>query len=266
VRVVRAEVRMNPLLSPPDDTDRVYLKWNMLFSSAHCLRSNDPPHKSWSDGRNQPATFPRVTHLRIVSQAFPWVINIHARDKSAGVCCGEVIDGIAEYLEHLASKAEFQSLPVAKRHQVREAYNHNRARAHGVPGGVLGDGLRRLDWLCQETMFGGIERNDNLVRQQCGEVLPCTFAINCIHRYPLTEKEIQEQEQRMQAQRDRERERDARAQGTPGMAHGTPGMAPGMAPGMTPGQRQMSRSRSQSRSRHRARVESETEDDDEAAA
>jgi hypothetical protein len=183
----------------------------MLFSSAHCLRSNDPPHKSWSQGRAQPATFPRVTHMRIISEAFPWMINIHAQDRSTGVCCGEVIDGIADYLQRLSSAQEYHILPAARRKAIRDAYNHNRARAHGVPGGVLGDGLRRLDWLCQETMFGGIERRDGFVRQHCGDVLPCTFVLNCIHRYPLTEREIQEQAQREQAQREqsqRARSRD----------------------------------------------------------
>jgi hypothetical protein len=175
----------------------------MLFSSSHCLRSTDPPHKSWTNGRGEPATFPRVTHIRIISKAFPWMINIHARDKSIGATCAEVIDGIADYLQKLSSGSEYNALPRSRQKAIKDAYNHNRAPAHGVPGGVLGEGLRRLDWLCQDTVYGGIERDDNFVRAQCGDVLSCTFVLKCIHRYPLTEREIQEQAQREQSQRSR---------------------------------------------------------------
>ena len=202
-------MRINPLLLPaPDDSDRDHLKWNMLFSSSHCLRSSDPPHKSWSSGRGEPATFPRVTQLRIISKAFPWMIGISARDKSIGVTCAEVVDGIADYLHKLSSGSEYNALSRARQKAIKEAYNHNRAPAHGVPGGALGEGLRRLDWLCQETVYGGIERNDSFVRMQCGDILPCTFVLNCIHRYPLTEREIQEQAQREQSQRERATSRE----------------------------------------------------------
>jgi hypothetical protein len=179
VAVVRADLRLNPLLSPaPDDSDRVYLKWNMLFSSSHCLRSNDPPHKSWTAGRGEPASFPRVTQLRIISKAFPWIINIQAKDKAIGVTCAEVIDGIADFLQKLAKGSEYKALPRNRQRAIKEAYSHNRAPAHGVPGGVLGEGLRHLDWLCKETMYSGIERNDGFVRSQCGEVLNCTIVLN----------------------------------------------------------------------------------------
>ena len=182
----------------------------MLFSSSHCLRSNDPPHKSWTAGRGEPAIFPRVTQLRIISKTFPWMITISAKDKSAGVTCAEVIDGIADYLQRLAKGNEYKALPRDRQKSIKEAYSHNRAPAHGVPGGVLGEGLRHLDWLCQETMYGGIERDDNVVRKLLGEVLPCTVVLNCIHRYPLTEREIHEQEAREQEQRERAASRERR--------------------------------------------------------
>lgn len=204
-------MRINPLLLPPDDNDadRVFLKWNMLFASAHCIRSKDRPHISWAEGRSEPATFPRVTHLRIVSKTFPWMINIIGRNRAVGVTCGEVIDGIDEYLHKLLRGDEYKACSRNQQRLITEAYNHNRAPAHGVPGGVLGSGLRRLDWLCQDTMFGGIIRNDRFVKEVAGDVLPCTFELKCVLRYPLTAREIREQEER---EREAARERDRSAE------------------------------------------------------
>jgi hypothetical protein len=208
VRVVGADVKINPLLAPPRETDdSVYLKWNMLFFAAYCQRSTDSAHVSWSKGRKEPATFPRVTQFRVVSATFPWMISLEARNKTVGITCGEVIDGIDEYLHKLIKGEEFRALPRGQKKKITDAYRHNRAPAHGVPGGALGEGVRRLDWLCQDSMFGGILRNDSLVTNICGDVLPCTFELKCIHRYPLTEREIQEQEERDRAVVTRERQR-----------------------------------------------------------
>jgi hypothetical protein len=124
------------------------------------------------------------------------MIGLEARNKNIGVTCGEVIDGIDEYLHKLVKGEEFNGLPRPQKKKITEAYRHNRAPAHGVPGGALGEGVRRLDWLCQDSMFGGLQKNDTLVTSICGDVLPCTFELKCIHRYPLNDREIQEQEER----------------------------------------------------------------------
>jgi hypothetical protein len=153
------------------------------------------------------------------------MISLEAHNKNVGITCGEIIDGVDEYLHKLVRGDEFNDLPRAQKKKITEAYRHNRAPAHGVPGGALGEGVRRLDWLCQDTMFGGLQRNDSLITGICGDVLPCTFELKCIHRYPLNDREIQEQ-----AERDRVIARE----------------------------RQRARSRQQSRA---ATVESESEDD-----
>ncbi|TFK34908.1 hypothetical protein BDQ12DRAFT_334942 [Crucibulum laeve] len=196
-RVVRADVRINPLLQPPDESsDSPFLEWNMLFPSNNVHRSNDPTHVSWANGRGAPATFPRVTSLRIVSETIPWMITVTAQHPNVGVTCGEVIEGISHDLNRMCGQPEFDTFPVQTKRVVGEAYKHNRSRAYGAPGGILGDGLRRLDFLGQHTLFGGIESNERLVRRVCGDALPCTFVLKCTHRLPLTETEIRDQEVR----------------------------------------------------------------------
>lgn len=149
---------------------------------------------SWSNGRQEPATFPRVTFLRLVSETFPMSIEISARNRDIGVTCGELIDYISRDMYRLTGQAEYEALPSGKKRVIGEAYRHNRSRANGVPGGQLNPGMLRLDWLGQDTMFGGVRENDRLVKRICGDVLPCTFELVCVRRYPMTAEELRNQE------------------------------------------------------------------------
>ena len=200
VRAVDAQIVINPLLLPPtDDGVRPHLKWNMLFQSNNCQRSTDPNHVSWVKGREEPATFPRVTSLRLVSETVPWMMEINARNRDIGVTCGDVIESISYDFRKYSGQNEYSALPAAKQRALAESYRHNRSRAHGAPGGAIGEGMRRLDWLGKDSMFGGIDRNDRLVRRLCGDVLPCTFELKCIHRYAMTAEEIRDHEARERA-------------------------------------------------------------------
>ncbi|KAJ7272838.1 hypothetical protein C8J57DRAFT_1063277 [Mycena rebaudengoi] len=210
IRAVRAHVILNPLVQPiSEGSTDPYLKWNMLFPSNQCQRSDDPPHMSWSKGRQEPATFPRVTSIRLVSGSFPWAISIVAHNRDLGVTCGELIDYISADMYQLTGQPEYEAIPAQRKRAVAEAYRHNRSRANGVPGGSLNPGMLRLDWLGLDTRFGGVRENDRLVKQVCGDVLPCTFELVCVRRYPMTAEELRAQEQLQQHLR-RESERTAR--------------------------------------------------------
>jgi hypothetical protein len=192
--VVKANVLVNPLLeTQPESSDNDYLKWNMLWPSSYCSRSCDPPHRSWSKGRSEPATFPRLTSIKIISHSFPWMITIKAADVAIGVTCGDIIDGVDDFLHGMVKKEEFEGASRQRKKDMTSAYHINRSTAHGVPGGRLGEGIRRLDWLVKDTIFAGIARNDAFVRAEYGG-LPATLELRCDMRIPLTEKEIQEQE------------------------------------------------------------------------
>ena len=174
-------MKLNPLISPlPEDgPDQVHLIWNMLFPTSTVQHSTDPSHVSWSKGRNAPATFPRVSSLRLVSDTIPWVLNVKARDIGIGVTCGDVIDSIGHQLLKFSDKHDYARLTPSLQQEAGNAYHRNRSRKLGVPGGQLRQGMRRLDFLRQDTMFAGIEVNDRVVKNVCGDVLPCVFVLKC---------------------------------------------------------------------------------------
>ncbi|KAI9462542.1 hypothetical protein F5148DRAFT_1150473 [Russula earlei] len=182
VKAVGATLKVNPLLLPLDDEERPHLRWNMLFSTAHCHRSTDPTHRSWSNGRQEPATFPRVTEVRLVSRVFPWTVNVHATNRAVGITCGDLVEQLSDHLQRRLRKEDYESASGARRRAIRDAYHHNRSRSAGVPGGQLGDGLKALDWLGTQTMFGGVRQNEQLLLERFNVAVPCMLELVCVER------------------------------------------------------------------------------------
>ncbi|KAF9557175.1 hypothetical protein CPC08DRAFT_640590 [Agrocybe pediades] len=193
VRALQIELKLNPLISPPGDdpSAHAYLKWNMLFPTSTVQRTDDKHHMSWMDGRDAPATFPRVTVLHLVSEHFPWMFTVSEKVPDRGVTCGEVIDAIGAELSKLTTGADYSGLSKPNQGAVSLAYNHNRSRNPGVPGGALGKGLRRLDFLKRNVNFAGIEVNSQMVWRLLGETFPCTFVLKS---EPFTRREAEEQD------------------------------------------------------------------------
>ncbi|THH18006.1 hypothetical protein EW146_g2937 [Bondarzewia mesenterica] len=171
VKIVNAEISVNPLLKPLSDAEaeRVHLKWNMLFSSSTCQRSDDL-RRSWMKGRKEPATFPRVSRLRLISRTLPWLIDIVASDAGVGITCGDLVDQLSRYLNQLVGGSYYNRLPAEQKEAIRTTYHFNRSTADGVPGGRLGEGIKRLEWLGTCSLFGGVDRNDALVKELCGRL------------------------------------------------------------------------------------------------
>ncbi|EJF62752.1 hypothetical protein BD309DRAFT_868466 [Dichomitus squalens] len=208
VHRMKAKIEVNPLILPPNDAlDRDYLKWNMLFPTGNCQRSSDRPGRSWYNGRNAPATWPRVKSLRLISRAFPWSIDVPATSPEVGVTCGDVIEAVHTSMYTRLSQQQYDNASRQQRRLLSESFYHNRSTAHGVPGGRLQQTLLRCDWLGQDTMFGGIVDDERFVRDVCGDHLPCTFELKCVRRYPMTEAEIREQEAREREEEERVRRR-----------------------------------------------------------
>ncbi|KAI0373164.1 hypothetical protein BV20DRAFT_989679 [Pilatotrama ljubarskyi] len=208
VQRMKAKVELNPLIQPPSESDdHHFLKWNMLFPTGNCQRSNDRPGRSWHNGRHAPATWPRVTSIRLVSRSFPWTIDVPATQDDMGVTCGDVIEAIHTAMYTRLSQTQYDNASRQQKRLLSESFYHNRSTAHGVPGGRLQQTLLRCDWLGQDTMFGGIIEDEALVREICRGGLPCTFALLCVKRYPMTEAEVREQEEREREEEERHRRR-----------------------------------------------------------
>lgn len=166
---------VNPLLCPPGEnppTDLAFLQYNVLFPVSRARRSVDPPNRSWSIGRQSPATSPRVSQLRIVSREFPWVLEIKAVRPKHGVTCVDVLEGIHEQMQELVPRGHVNALTGAKgethRRKLSEAYYYNRSTARDAPGGYLGEGMRRMDWLLDNVMFDGLVNDQKYVQEKLG--------------------------------------------------------------------------------------------------
>jgi Family of unknown function (DUF6699) len=175
VAILDATLVVNPLLTPPGDnppTERAYLEYNVLFPVGTARRSIDPPNRSWSAGRSSPATSPRVSKLRIISSHFPWVLEIEASRPAHGVTCVDVLEGIHEQLQHLVPRQHVAALSGAKgdahRRKLYEVYHYNRSTARDAPGGSLGEGVRRIDWLLHNVMFDGLVDDQKYVQEKLG--------------------------------------------------------------------------------------------------
>lgn len=159
----------------------------MLFSTSHCRRSSgDPAGRSWTKGREAPATFPRVTEVRLVSEAFPWTVTVKASRPDSGVTCGDVIDKLEDFFRVQTSKKEIEKLSQKERDRLTQRYYVNRGTSADVPGGRLGQGVRRVDWLLDNTAYGGVVHCRSRRMLADGTALmPCTFELLCRSRLQL---------------------------------------------------------------------------------
>ncbi|KAI6012873.1 hypothetical protein PISMIDRAFT_13915 [Pisolithus microcarpus 441] len=190
--VLGTVVRINPLLAPPGDLPEPQLRWNMLFHPSSCNHQTDG-RRSWMEQREAPATYPRLTYVKIISSSFPWMIQIDARDLTTGVTCGEILDGISEYLYSDVTKDESEMVSETSKLHIFSTYEHNRSTDPNVPGGGLGVALKRLDWLGNNTMFGGLVLSDEFTKEDCGDTPPTTFDLKCLPNRPPTPQELHEQ-------------------------------------------------------------------------
>jgi hypothetical protein len=123
-----------------------------------------------------------VIELRLISRAFPWILHIRATNRAIGVTCGDLIDQLSEHLQCLMRKGDYEAMSAPERRALRDTYHHNRSRSAGVPGGLLGDGLKALDWLGTQTMFGGLQLNEQLLLERFDAVMPWMLELLCVDR------------------------------------------------------------------------------------
>ena len=223
---IKAHISINPLLRQPEsDLRRPYLLWNMLFSSQNCRRSTDQ-HRSWMEGRDEPATHPRVTSIRVVIKGLPWVITIRAENRSVGVTCGNVIDQISDNLSRPVPKEGMPPAGSLAYRAIIKSYHYNRAPNDGVPGGRMGAGVLRKDWLLHKTSFAGLEDNGLEVERVCGSRhMPCTFELVCETPDGRADAEIERNRAQEALEEEEARLRGRRSRPRSGMARPTSGMS-----------------------------------------
>jgi hypothetical protein len=131
---------------------------------------------------------------------FPWTLDITATNRTHGVTCGDLIEQLSDHLQRRLRKEEYDGASGARRRAIRDAYHHNRSRSAGVPGGRLGDGLKVLDWLGTQIMFGGIQNNEQLLVERFNVAPACMLELVCVEP-PLVGDDEDDMEEQRQARR-----------------------------------------------------------------
>lgn len=200
VHRLKVIIDLNPILLPmTDDMEREYLKWDIRHRTNTVQSSKDRGNTSWSRERDEPATWPRILSLSLVTRWAQFIISVHAHDESVGVTCGEVIEAISGFMSKRSSKDEFESLPKEKSREITKAYYYNRSTAPSAPGGALGQGMLKMDFMGDQTMFGGIKENPRLVLDRYAVEHPCVWEVVTMN-WPLTQEETEDLQQRRQVQ------------------------------------------------------------------
>jgi len=111
---------------------------------------------------------PRLETLTLISEHFPWLINIRASDADIGVTCADVMEALHKDLHKSFSKDEVNKWSKGRLEKISAVYHYNRQAKEGVPGGALGKGFRRVDYLSEYTIFDGIEYDEAMARERFG--------------------------------------------------------------------------------------------------
>ena len=108
-----------------------------------------------------------------------------------GVTVGDVCDKLyTEHQRHMGG-AEWDAAVDMKR-PMTKAYQWNRSTNPGAPGGVMGEGLRRIDWMMKNTYFAGLMEDRATLEARVGHGIerahPATFVLE-VNDGPKKEEE-----------------------------------------------------------------------------
>ncbi|KAG8901605.1 hypothetical protein FRB99_005200 [Tulasnella sp. 403] len=175
-------IEIHPLLRPisesRESTDP-FLVFDVLFPPNTIHVSTEPPRKSWSKGRKDPATFPRMKVIRIISRYTPWVIQVMS-DSPSGITVSDVIGAVHEHFRVNASEDDdWNSVDPGTQSEILMAYKWNRSTEMGAPGGIMPEALLRGDFLMERTMFAGLKVADPDLCEEKMDVktFPATFEL-----------------------------------------------------------------------------------------
>jgi hypothetical protein len=93
---------------------------------------------------------------------------IEAKNLGTGVTCGDIVEKIHQSFARDIHKSEWAALPPTAKAEVTRTWKHNRSTAPGAPGGVMGQPVKRADFLGDRTMFAGLIRDDKYVKDRLG--------------------------------------------------------------------------------------------------
>ncbi|KAF8750916.1 hypothetical protein RHS01_08945 [Rhizoctonia solani] len=161
---VHFDTQPHPLVCPVLEPTAKRIVWDIRFRPGKAkMNLAGYPHASDSE-LNKPAVTPPVTRLRLVSKLHPWVAiakNPH------GVTVGNVLDIIYATLQEPICEAEWWIVSSKERARVGRIFERECARGPGTTGRrSQTDGVRRVDWVGDETTFLGLEKDEDFIRHR----------------------------------------------------------------------------------------------------
>ena len=123
--------------------------------------------KSWK-GRDASATFPRINRLILHSNFLPGAIEVVGTAKSGAVTCADVANAIHDFVKEKLPRQVYESVSRSKRAKLDAMYHHNRSGKPHTPGPDFGTGIRKGDFLEENTAFDGLDDNEDFVRTALG--------------------------------------------------------------------------------------------------
>lgn len=181
--VLSVEPLINPLLMPPNGDGGIFVRWNMLYPTSYASPSSSLSAELWTERLREPATFPRLSSLHVISRGFPWSIPIHAAPDAAHVTCFDVIEQIHKFLYRFIPKLDTELASREHLQAIRAAFRVNRTPPDGLPGRLLNEelfnGPKRVEWLCECTAFMGIDRDIAYIQHRVSAAVPGLFVLLC---------------------------------------------------------------------------------------
>lgn len=142
---------------------------------------------------NQPATYPQLSRIHVMSPHFEWHIHIISDpDFPKSITCGDMIMAIRTMLhEHLVSTdvkgvSEEQLAAMSEAHEDDQSANADMDEENPYKGM-----MRRVDWLCGQSQYAGLTYDPNFLKERLGYEDPRMLVLHCT-RPPIEEKEIVE--------------------------------------------------------------------------
>ncbi|OCH88248.1 hypothetical protein OBBRIDRAFT_692655, partial [Obba rivulosa] len=170
-----ADLELHPVLRAEQDSFQLVL--NLMSGQMAGYNADARDHDlPIADVKDQPATFPRVDQLIIITEISPWCTIVR---NPSGVTIGDVCNTlVSDYRENAVTDAEMSSLPPRVQDSIRRAATHNASYNPAYYGSPAASGrATRADWLRDKVYFEKMGKKEHYVKARLGFNAPNVFVM-----------------------------------------------------------------------------------------
>lgn len=149
-------LRINPRICSTGDGPLV--RWDVTQPPTSAVIVHDGRVIPFDDFRYEPATSPRITHVKTISRLMEWDWRISSKIEEMGVTVGDLLIALSVVLPVRMSQWDMKSLSEEARESAIRTYEARR------PG--EGKGPQIYDLLSGNTLFGGWVHDQDYERER----------------------------------------------------------------------------------------------------